>query len=66
MAKVNKLAELLEPIVTALRGVGPGLEEVGTQLAKAKDEIIAAIGDVEIPPEALAKIEALGTIATMT
>lgn len=58
MPTVNELETLLAPIVTSL-------EEVGTQLSKAKDEIIAALGGVgQIPVGALQKIEALGAIAT--
>ena len=59
MAKVSQLAAQLEPIVTALN-------DVGTQLDKAKTEIIAAVqaSDPEVPTEVIAKIEQLGTIAT--
>lgn len=58
MAKLNELAGLLEPISQALT-------DVGTQLDKAKVEIIAALRAVnpDIPQAALDKINALGVMA---
>ncbi len=58
MPKVNDLETLLEPIVTALG-------DVGTQLEKARVEIVAALGGTgEIPAGALAKINSLATLST--
>lgn len=57
MAKVSELSGKLDPIIASL-------EAVGAQLEKAKVEIIVALGgEAEIPAEALAKLEQLGTIA---
>ena len=57
LMKLSELSDKLDPIVTAIG-------DVGTQLEKAKTEIIAALSDVEIPAAAAAKIEQLGTLGT--
>jgi len=57
MPKVNELETLLDPIVTAL-------DDVGTQLEKARQEILGALGSVEIPAGALEKINRLATLST--
>ncbi len=57
MSKLSGLADQLAPIVTSLG-------DLGTQLEKAKLEIIASLSDVEIPPAAQEKIDALSSIAT--
>lgn len=56
MAKLSTLEGKLDNIVTALNGVGE-------QLNKAKAEIIAALGDVEIPSGAMLKLDALDVLA---
>ena len=68
--KVSELSAKLGPIVDGIKGLNTSVLALGTnvgaisaQLAKAKDEILAELEDVEIPEEAAAKIEALGTLA---
>lgn len=57
---IMKIAELN----AALGGIVTQLNDVGTQLEKAKGEILTALTDVEVPAEAAEKIEALAGIAT--
>ncbi len=57
MGKLSTLEQQLDPIVSVLN-------DVGTQLEKARQEILAALGDVEIPAAAQAKLDGLATFAT--
>lgn len=54
---MSKLNDALAPIADTL-------QLVVQQLDKAKNEIIGALAGVEIPPDARAKIDALGGLAT--
>lgn len=55
MAKIDQLADLLSPVVDTLQAVA-------TQLDKAKDEIVAALGGTEIPQAAMDKINQLSSL----
>lgn len=68
--KISELSAKLDPVVLGLRGLntsvsglGTKIGEIGTQIGKAKEEILAALGDAEVPEEVTAKINALGALA---
>ncbi len=65
MAKVSELGGKLDPIVASLTDATTLLGTVGTQLEKAKTEIINAItaNDPEVPQAVLDKVNALDGLA---
>lgn len=65
MAKLSELGATLDPIVAQLTDVSTTLGNVGTQLDKARAEIIAAItaNDPEVPQAVLDKVNALSTLS---
>lgn len=61
--QINIMAKLSE-LNTLIGGVLTVVQNIPTQLDKVKQEILDALEDVDIPPEALEKIELLGNIST--